>query len=104
MMRLNVILQIMNQNAIPLINHCLKEIINKVTGLMKDELGSKIMAKFVGLRARSSNYLTDDCSEDKKVKCAKKCVMKKKTLKFENYKNCSEATQLKDKINYIEKK
>ena len=66
MMRLDLILQIMNQNAIPLIDHCLKEIINKVIGLMKDELGSTIMAKFVGLRAKTYNYLTDDCSEDKK--------------------------------------
>ena len=33
---------------------------------MKDELGSTIMAKFVGLRAKTYNYLTDDCSEDKK--------------------------------------
>ena len=31
-----------------------------------------------------------------------KCVIKRK-LKFESYKNCLEATQLDDKINYIEK-
>ena len=32
----------------------------------------------------------------------KKCVMKRK-LKFENYKNCLEATQLDNKIKYLEK-
>ena len=31
-----------------------------------------------------------------------KCVIKRKR-KFESYKNCLEATQLDDKINYIEK-
>ena len=31
-----------------------------------------------------------------------KCVIKRKR-KFESYKNCFEATQLDDKINYIEK-
>ena len=31
-----------------------------------------------------------------------KCVIKRK-LKFENYKNCSEATQLENKISYLEK-
>ena len=33
---------------------------------------------------------------------AQKSVIKRK-LKFENYKNCLEATQLENKINYIEK-
>ena len=40
--------------------------------------------------------------EDKKAKDTKKCVIKKK-LKFENYKNCLEANQLYNKINYLEK-
>ena len=31
------------------------------------------------------------------------CVIKRK-LKFENYKNCLEATQLKNKMNHPEKK
>ena len=38
----------------------------------------------------------------KKAKITKKCVTKRK-LKFENYKNCFEAIQLENKINYLEK-
>ena len=38
----------------------------------------------------------------KKQKSQKKCVIKIK-LKFENYKNCLEATQLDNKIKYLEK-
>ena len=69
---------------------------------MKDKLGGKIMMKFVGLREKTYIYLIDDDSEDKKAKGTKKCVIKRK-LKFENYKNCLEATQLENKINYLEK-
>ena len=53
---------------------------------MKDKLGGKIMIKFVGLRAKIYSYLIDDSSKDKKAKGTKKCV-KKKQLKFKNYKN-----------------
>ena len=60
------------------------------------------MTKFVGLRANTYSYLIDGGSEDKKAKGKKKCVMKRK-LKFENYKNCLEATQLENKINHLEK-
>ena len=42
------------------------------------------------------------CSEDKKANDTKKCVIKRK-LKFENYKSCLEPTQLKNKINNLEK-
>ena len=38
----------------------------------------------------------------KKQKAQKKCVIKRK-FKFENYKNCLEAIQLENKINYLEK-
>ena len=44
----------------------------------------------------------DDGSEDKKTKGTKKCVIKRK-LKYENHKNCLEATQLENKINHLEK-
>ena len=59
----------------------------KVIGLMKDELGGKIITKFHALRAKTCSYLMDGGREDKKAKGTKKCVIKRK-LKFENYKNC----------------
>ena len=74
----------------------------KVIGLMKDELGGKIMIRFVGLRAKTYISLIVDGSEDIKVKGRKKCVIKRK-FKFENYKNCLEATQLDKKIKYLVK-
>ena len=83
------------------LNHGLlrKEKNKKVIGLMKEELGGKIMIKFVQLSATTYSYLIDDGV--KKAKCTKKCVIKR-TQKFENYKNCLEATQLGNKINYLE--
>ena len=60
---------------------------------MKDEVGRKIMIKFVGLRVKTYSYLIDDSSEDKKAKF----VIKRK-LKFQKYKNCLKATQLDNKI------
>ena len=45
---------------------------------MKNDLRGKIMTKFVGLRAKTYSYLTDDGSEDKKEKGTKKCVIKRK--------------------------
>ena len=50
----------------------------KVNELMKDELGGKIMQKFVGLRAKTYSYLKDSNDEDKKAKGTKKCVIKRK--------------------------
>ena len=70
-----------------------KEKNKKVIVLMKDKLGGKIMMKFVGLTAKTQSYLIDDNSEDKKAKDTKHCVIKRE-LKFENYKNCLEETQL----------
>ena len=62
----------------------LKEKNKKVLGLMKDELGGKIIIKFEWLRHKTYSYLMDEVSEDKKAKVTKKRVIKK--LKFENYK------------------
>ena len=53
------------------------------------------------LRAKTYGYLIDDASEDKKAKGIKKRVLKK--IKLENLKNCLEATQLDNKMNYLHK-
>ena len=47
---------------------------------MKDELGGKIMTKFVGLRAKTYSYLIDDGNEDKKAKGTKKSVINYKKI------------------------
>ena len=65
----------------------------KVIGLMKDELGGKIIMEFVTLRPKTYSHLTHDCKEDKKAKGTKKCVIKR-MIKFNDYKNCL----LKDKV------
>ena len=54
----------------------------KVIGLMKDELGGKIITEFVALRPKGYSYLTDD---DKNVKKAKGT---KRVLKFNDCKDC----------------
>ena len=59
----------------------------KVIGLIKDELGGKIITEFVTLRPKTYSYLTDDGKEDKKAKGTKKCVIKR-IIKFNDYKNC----------------
>ena len=53
------------------------------------------------LRVKTNSYLTDDSGEDKKAKVTKKCLKKK--TKFEDCKNCFEATQLENKMKYLEK-
>ena len=75
-----------------------KEKNGTVIGLMKDELGGKIIKRFVGLRAKTYIYLIDDSNEDKKAKGRKKFVIKRKL------KTGLEATQLDNEINYLEKK
>ena len=45
---------------------------------MKNELGGKIMIKFVGLWAKPYTYFIDDGSEDKKSKRQKEVCHKKK--------------------------
>ena len=48
-----------------------------VVGLMKDELGGRIMIEFVALRSKVYAYLIDGDGEVKKTKGTEKCVIKK---------------------------
>ena len=59
----------------------------KIPGLLKDELGGKIITEVVALRPKTYPYLMVDGSDHKKAKGTKKCVIKEK-LMFENYKDC----------------
>ena len=63
-------------------------------GLMKNELGGEMMEEFVTLRLKMYAHKTKS-SESKKCKGIKKCIVKK-TITFEDYKNCS----LYGKISY----
>ena len=56
-------------------------------GLMKDELGEKIMTEFIALITKTYSYLMDDGNSNKRAKGTKKCVIKR-ILKFNDYKNC----------------
>ena len=58
----------------------------KVIGLMKDELRGEIMKEFVSLRPKMYSYRVGN-AEPKKCKGIKKCVVKK-TITFEDYKEC----------------
>ena len=73
----------------------------KLIGLMKDELGGKIMTEFAALKPNIYLSLTDDNDVNKKLKGTKKFVIKRK-LKFEDYKNCLVAIQLGNKTNKLE--
>ena len=85
-------------------------------GLLKDELGGKIMEELCALRAKTYAYLINGYNDDdydkekirdKKAKGAKKCVIKRRLI-FENYKDCLFndtvilRSQLKFKSNYHE--
>ena len=59
----------------------------KVIGLMKDELGRKVMQEFVALRPKTYSYLIDDENIIKKLTEQKNCVIKR-IIKFNDYKNC----------------
>ena len=59
----------------------------KVIGLMKDELGGKIITEFVTLRPKMYSFLTNNGKEGKKAKGTKKCIIKK-MIKFNDYKKC----------------
>ena len=64
------------------------------TGLLKDELGRKIMKEFVGLRAKKYSYLTGDNDESKKAEGTKN-VQQNENLNFK--------IQSANTINYLEK-
>ena len=70
----------------------------KAIGLMKDELGGKIITEFVTLRPKTYSYLINDCKEDKKAKGTK--------IKFYDYKNCllKDEVILKSQQRFISKK
>ena len=53
------------------------------------------MKEFAALTAKTFSYLTDN-NEDKKSKGIKKFIKKRK-LKFEDYKNCLKVTKLEIK-------
>ena len=70
------------------IDHYLQERVRKnkkVKGLMKDELGGKIMTEFAALRPKTYSSLMDDGNSDKKAKGTKIFVIKRR-LKFNDYK------------------
>ena len=77
----------------------------KVIGLMKDELGGKIITEFVTLRPKTYSYLTDEGKEDKKAKGTKKCMIKR-MIQFDDYKNCllNYEVILKSQQRFISKK
>ena len=60
--------------------------LNKVIGLMKDELGGEIMTEFVTLRPKMYAYRKRS-AESKKCKGIRKCVVRK-TISFKDYKAC----------------
>ena len=45
---------------------------------MKDELGRKLMTKFVALKSKTYGYLTNDTDENKRAKRTKQCFIKRK--------------------------
>ena len=77
----------------------------KITGLMKDELGGKIIMEFATLRPKTYSFLTDDGKEDKMAKGTKKCIVKK-MIKFNDDKKCllDDEVILKSQQRFISKK
>ena len=77
----------------------------KIIGLMKDEIGGKIITEFVTLRPKTYSYLTEVGKEDKKAKGTKKCIIKK-MIKFNDYKKCflNDEVIFKSQQRFIRKK
>ena len=63
MLKCDLMLHIMIQK-----DQCLNEKTKKVTGLMKDESGGKIMKEFAVFRPQIYSYLTDDNDKNKKAR------------------------------------
>ena len=59
----------------------------KMIGLMKDELGEKIMKEFLAIRPKTYSYLADDGNNDKKANGTNKHLIDK-ILKNNYYKYC----------------
>ena len=59
----------------------------KAIGLMKDELGEKIMIEIVALTPKLYDCRKLGDKEDKKCKGIKKCIVKN-TISLDDYKNC----------------
>ena len=55
-----------------------KEKSKNVIGLMRDELGGKIMKEFVGLKTKTQSYLIDDNDDRKQAKGTTNCVIIRK--------------------------
>ena len=55
------------------------------------------MKEFVGLRSKTYSYFKGNNDKDKKAKDTKVRVIKRK-LKFQDYKNCLEATHIESKL------
>ena len=60
---------------------------NKVLGMFKDEVGGKIMEKFVGLRAKLYSYKIFEGEESKKCKGIKKGVVED-SIEHRDYEDC----------------
>ena len=95
MWKKGLILQIMSQR-----DHFQKEKIKNVIGLVKEESSGKILKELRRLRAQTYRYITDNNNESKKARGTKKYIVKRK-LKFENYKNCLQGSQLENKIIHL---
>ena len=59
----------------------------KIVGMFKSETDSRLIAEFVGLRAKLYAYRMDEGEEEKKAKGVKKAVIRRE-ITFDNYKEC----------------
>ena len=77
----------------------------KAIGIMKDELGGKVIAEFATLRPKTHSFLTDDGKDDKKAKGTKKRVIKN-MIKFNDYEKCllNDEVIFKSQQRFISKK